>query len=106
MKVELLYFDGCPGYRKVERNLRDVFEREGIKEEARMIPVNTDREAEELRFPGSPTVRIGGRDLFPSEQRSSYSLRCRVYATPEGLRDHPTREMIRAALWAIRHPHC
>jgi hypothetical protein len=30
MKVELLYFDGCPGYEKARWYLEDALAREGI----------------------------------------------------------------------------
>ncbi|MDP9410942.1 MAG: ABC transporter permease [Actinomycetota bacterium] len=99
-KVELLYFDGCPGYRKAEQSLKEALSREGIRVEVELVAVNTDEEAKALKFPGSPTIRVSGRDLFPSStaERDNWRLGCRVYATPEGLKDHPTGEMIQAAL--------
>jgi ABC-2 type transport system permease protein len=98
VKVELLYFDGCPGYRKAERNLKDALSREGIRSEVKLVAVNTHEEAGALEYPGSPTIRVDNRDLFPTAEREDWRLGCRVYATPEGLRDHPTEEMIQAAL--------
>ena len=49
--------------------------------------MNTDEEADWLRFPGSPTIRVDGEDLFPAPGREDCWLGCRVYATPEGLPD-------------------
>jgi len=100
VKVELLYFDGCPGYRKAEQSLAGALSQEGIRSEVELVAVNTDEEAGALKFPGSPTIRMDGQDLFPSSagDRDDQRLCCRVYATPEGLKDHPTEEMIRAAL--------
>ena len=100
----MLYFDGCPGYRKAEHSLKDALSQEGIRSEVELIAVNTDEEARTLKFPGSPTIRVDGRDLFPSsaDGRDDWRLGCRVYVTPEGLKDHPTGEMIRAAL--LRRP--
>jgi hypothetical protein len=60
--------------------------------------VNTDEDAQRLRFPGSPTTRADGRDLFPVGERENWRLGCRVYATPEGLKGSPTAEMLREAL--------
>jgi len=99
-KVALLYFDGCPGYRKAEQSLKDALSREGIRSEVELVAVNTDEEAEALKFPGSPTIRVDGRDLFPSSavERDDWHLGCRVYVPPDGLKDHPTEEMIQAAL--------
>ena len=59
--------------------------------------VETDAEARETRFVGSPTIRLDGEDLFSSDS-GDYALGCRVYSTPEGLRGWPTREMLYDAL--------
>jgi hypothetical protein len=98
MKMEILYFDGCPTYLKAEKTLWGVLEEEGIDAEVVLVAVNTAEEAQGLRFPGSPTIRVGGEDLFPMLERAEYALGCRMYATPEGLRGSPTAEMLREAL--------
>ena len=98
MQIEVLYFDGCPSYRMAEKTLREVFAEEGMEAELDMVAVNNDEEAQRLRFPGSPTIRVDGQDLFPVPQRASYALGCRTYATPEGLKGSPTAEMLREAL--------
>jgi hypothetical protein len=54
-----------------------------------------------LSFPGSPTIRVDGHDLFPqgSGEREVWGLGCRVYATPEGVKGAPTAELVREALF-------
>ena len=94
MKVEVLYFDGCPTYETAAKTLRVVLAKEGVEAEVQLIAVNTDEEARRLRFPGSPTILVDGRDLFPVPERQDWRLGCRVYATPEGLRGSPTAEML------------
>ena len=98
MKVEVLYFDGCPTYKTAEQTLRQALAEEGMDAEVELVAVNTDEEARRLRFPGSPTIRVDGRDLFPVSDREDWRLGCRVYATPEGLKGSPTAEMLREAL--------
>ena len=98
MKVEILYFDGCPTYRTAQETLRRVLAREEVEADVSLVAVNTDEEARRLRFPGSPTIRVGGEDLFPLPDRTEYVLGCRMYATQEGLRGSPTAMMLRAAL--------
>jgi hypothetical protein len=98
MRVEVLYFDGCPTYVAATRNLSEVLSELGIDAEVELVGVNSDEDAERLRFPGSPTIRVDGRDLFPIAERGVWALGCRTYATPKGLKGHPTREMIREAL--------
>jgi hypothetical protein len=98
MKVEILYFDGCPTYKATEKTLREVIAEEGMDAEIKLVAVNTDEEAQRVRFPGSPTVRVDGEDLLPEPERAVYALDCRMYTTPEGLRGSPTAKMVRASL--------
>ncbi len=99
---ELLYFEGCPNAEPAAKVLKEALSQARVTAELRMIPVSDDDEARRLRFPGSPTFREGGDDLFPVEGREEGSLACRVYETPEGVRGYPTAEMIRANLNAGR----
>jgi hypothetical protein len=69
-----------------------------VEAEVRLIAVDSDEEARRLRFPGSPTIRVDGEDLFHVAGREDWRLGCRVYATPQGLRGSPTAEMLREAL--------
>jgi hypothetical protein len=98
MKVEILYFDGCPAYVIAEKILKEVLADEGIEAEVAMVAINTDGEARRLRFPGSPTIRVDERDLFPAPEREDWRLGCRVYATPVGMKGSPTAQMLREAL--------
>jgi hypothetical protein len=65
MRVEVLYFDGCPTYRVAEKTLRGVLAQEDVEAEVELVAVNSDEEVQRLRFPGSPTIRVDGEDLFP-----------------------------------------
>ena len=98
MKVGILYFDGCATYEAATKTLRAILAEEGLEAEVRLIAVDSDEEAGRLRFPGSPTIRVDGEDLFPVAEREEWRLGCRVYATPQGLRGSPTAEMLREAL--------
>ena len=98
MKIEILHFDGCPTYRATENTLRQVLAEEGIEADIELVAVNSDEEAWRLRFPGGPTIRVDGRDPFPTPEREDWRLGCRVYATPEELIGSPTAQMLKAAL--------
>jgi hypothetical protein len=51
------------------------------------------------RFPGSPTIRIDGRDVDPSyADPGDYTPRCRIYWTADGLRGLPERGWVEEAL--------
>ena len=98
MKLEILYFEGCPTYGEARRALSEALRAEGLDGEIGLVAVETNEEAERFRFPGSPTIRADGRDLFPVPGRPAWALGCRTYRTPEGLRGSPTAEMVRASL--------
>ena len=101
MRVEVLYFDGCPKYVAATRTLQVVLSELGMEAKVELVAVNSDEEAQRLRFPGSPTIRADGRDLFPTPEREDWRVGCRFYATPEGLLGTPTVQMLKATLHEI-----
>ena len=98
MKIALLYFAGCPNYQATLQALKQALFEEDIQSQIQVITVNTDEEAQRVQFPGSPTIRVNGGDLFPAAERQAWGIGCRMYTTPVGLRGTPTKEMIREAL--------
>ena len=48
------------------------------------VEIEDDEQARRERFPGSPTIRIDGRDIVPPGEGEPYSLTCRVYRTRDG----------------------
>ncbi len=71
----------------------------GIAAEVALREVGSEEEARELRFPGSPTIRIDGRDIDPAGEHARPALTCRIYRLPDG-RVSPvaSREEIEEAL--------
>jgi hypothetical protein len=99
MRIELLYWDGCPSYPEAKTMLEDVLARQGIDAPVVMHEVHTDEEAEALRFPGSPTIRVDGRDVDQAGAGGRPALNCRIYKLPNGrVSPVPTREQLEAAL--------
>lgn len=62
--------------------------------------VETAAQAEQLRFAGSPTIRIDNRDPFATGVEQT-GLACRVYHTPAGLEGSPTVEQLIEVLSSI-----
>ena len=93
MTIELLYFDDCPSWQTALEILYVSLNQLGISQEVSLIPVETQGEAEENKFTGSPMIRVNGADLFPTGQ-ANYALGCRVYQTPEGFKGWPNEKMI------------
>ncbi len=101
--MELLWWEGCPSYPQALAQLREVLAEEGLDPQAvDLREVATDEKAEREGFVGSPTIRIDGRDVAPTEGEA-VGLTCRVYRTREGgVSPIPDREDLRDAL--RRHP--
>jgi hypothetical protein len=98
--VELLYFKGCPNVEAARALVQRVAADVGITPDLRLVGV-TPNDAERLRFLGSPSVRVNGRDVEPgADERTTFVFACRVYETPLGLSGQPAREWVRAALRA------
>ena len=97
MKIQLLYFDGCPSWESGLKNLEVALLEENLSASIEMVKVSDDDEAMRLKFLGSPHFRVNGHDLWP-ENRETYSLSCRVYPTPEGIKGFPTVQMLREKL--------
>jgi hypothetical protein len=99
VKVELLFWEGCPSYPEAEALLVDVLRGRAIDARIERRQVLTQQEAEELAFPGSPTIRIDGRDVDPQGASARPALTCRIYRLPDGrISPIPARETLEAAL--------
>ena len=92
MKVEFFYFDGCPSHEPAYENLKEVLLEKGIESEIESIKVNSTDDAAKLRFQGSPSIRIDGKDIEGKEEGYSYS--CRVFEIDGKLTGVPTKEYL------------
>ena len=94
MKVEILYFEGCPNHQPTSERVRAVIRDEGLSAELNEIEVPDAAAAEKFGFLGSPTIRVNGIDIEPALRHvRGGSFACRRY--PEGI---PPTAMIKAAL--------
>jgi hypothetical protein len=99
VEVELLYWDGCPSHPEALALLREVMDERGVGEQIDVREVLTHEQAVELRFPGSPTIRVDGRDVDPEGADWPPGLSCRVYRLPDGRPSPvPSRQQLEEAL--------
>lgn len=99
MRVEILYFDGCPNHEALAPRLRELLADDAVTTQIELRKITDDEAAQRERFLGSPTVRVNGRDIEPgAERRTDYGMKCRIYRTPTGLSGQPPEEWLRAAL--------
>ena len=99
MKIQVLYFDGCPSYEPAVATVREVIAEQNLEAEIELVRVASKEQAVAQCFFGSPTVQINGVDIEGlNAQTGEPDLCCRLYNEGGALRGWPSREMIREAL--------
>lgn len=82
--LELLWWEGCPSTERALTELRAALEDVGLGDaEIRTREIDTDTEAEQTGFRGSPTILIDGED-FAGADGDEIGLGCRVYRRRDG----------------------
>lgn len=103
MNVEILYVAGCPSHPAAVELLKDVLAAEGVAAEIRELLVRDQGMASQLRFCGSPTIRINGRDVGGGPQKpETFALSCRLYPGSKQIGLPPAEMVHRAVLTARR----
>ncbi len=103
MRVELLWWDGCPSHPEAREDLERVLREEGLEAPVVMVEVDSDEQARRERFPGSPTIRLDGEDAVPADQCEPFSLTCRVYRLRDGrVSATPDPEDLREAVRRVK----
>jgi hypothetical protein len=99
MHVSFLFYEDCPSHEPALERLREVLAEEGIDTDVEVVEVQSEKQAQELRFVGSPTILLNGQDIDPPPPDSHYALTCRVYHLEDGrISPLPSRGMIRQAI--------
>ena len=99
MKIQLLHIADCPNARAARRMLDEALRELGLLEEILEIEVCDSAHAEQLAFPGSPTIRIDGKDVETiSSGQGGYGVSCRTYVIDGRRRGVPAQEIISKAL--------
>lgn len=96
MKIEVLYVPNCPNHAVALERLREVLSSESFQKHVNEVLVKDADVAQSLKFLGSPTIRINGRDVeAQSEKAAAFGLMCRLYPDGGGA---PSRQKLQAAI--------
>jgi len=99
VRIDFLFWRECPSHPEARALLRKVLEERGVEAEVVEREVLTQDDAKELAFPGSPTIRVDGRDIDPGGAGGRPSLTCRIYHLPDGrVSPVPSREQLEEAV--------
>jgi Domain of unknown function (DUF2703) len=103
MRIEILYIEGCPYRHSAVAQVQQVLREEDISAELLEASVSQESAARELRFLGSPTIRVNGLDVEPTARASrEYGVMCRTYVVNGRRVGLPSREMLRQAICEAR----
>ncbi len=103
MKIEVLYFSGCPNHVPAVERVREALRDEGLRGEIVEIEVADPETAQRTKFLGSPSIRVDGLDIEPDARSATeFGMMCRTYADGCCQSGLPSREIIRAALREAR----
>jgi hypothetical protein len=99
MKVEVLYFAGCPNHPPAVSQVQEALQQEGVTAEMVEVEVTDEDTARAVGFLGSPTIRVNGLDVEAAARSvQSYGLSCRTYAAENYRAGVPPVAWIRAAI--------
>ena len=99
MRVSFLFYEDCPSHDLALERLREVLDEKGIDANVEVFKVESEEQAQELRFVGSPTILLNGQDIDPPPPDSHYALTCRAYRLEDGrISPLPSPDTIRRAI--------
>lgn len=80
MKIDVLYFEGCPNHVPTVQRVKEVVDQLGIVAEVNKVEVTQHDDPAALKFIGSPTVLVAGQDIDPGQRDgANYGFCCRTF---------------------------
>lgn len=101
MKIELVYFEGCPNAEAARNNLRKACSQMGSSADWKEWDQKDDDIPQHLKAFGSPSILVEGREVAGAAGDGSQAQSCRIY---EGGQNAPDVETIRAAIQESLRP--
>ena len=99
VRIEILARGDCDNRGMAISVVERAVEETGVPAEIEVVDVKSLAQAERLLFPGSPTVRVDGRDVDRQPNGDGdVSLGDRVYRTGRGLAGWPDEQWVRDAI--------
>jgi hypothetical protein len=87
VKVEVLYFKGCPNHEPAVEQVRKALRSEGLPILVNEVEITDPAMAQKFGFLGSPSIRIDGIDVEPGAREiKAFGFGCRTYSDDEGRR--------------------
>lgn len=95
MKIELIYFNGCPNIKAARDNIKAACYNLKTEYSIQEWNNNDDNAPDYTKTYGSPTILVNGKDIAGVSGDCCTSGNCRIYADMTGV---PSVELIKTAL--------
>jgi hypothetical protein len=107
IEIDFLYWSECPSHSEAWDALQRLLAEIGVSATVNRRVIQTDEEAAQVCFIGSPTIRVSGHDVDPQTPIDAPArLTCRLYFREDGRPSAiPTETMLRNALELARKEH-
>ncbi len=106
MKIEVLYFKGCPNHQPTVEQVRQALSAERVTHVVEEIEVRDASMAQAMGFLGSPSVRVDGLDIEKDARNAQgVGFGCRTYLDAGRRSGVPSVDMIRKALVEASDSH-
>jgi hypothetical protein len=98
-RIDILAFDGCPNREPAIELVSRLVREHNIEADLQLIDIPDTDAARQMRFLGSPTIRVDGHDIEPgADARTDYALSCRIFRTGSGTSGQPDERWLLDAL--------
>jgi len=75
VKLELLFSPGCGAIESTVTMVRETLRELALAADVSEVMVDTEEKTRQLKFLGSPSIRVNGLDIEPgADQRQDYGL--------------------------------
>ena len=100
MVIEFLYMADCPNQEPALELLKEMMAQHDVDIPIKLVKVSTVDEARELKFLGSPSIRIDGVDIEGGAKSNGgdFGLKCRMYKFNWVFQGVPPKSLLREAL--------
>ncbi len=103
MRIEILYFSGCPNHKPAVERVRAILQQKGTDADIVEVEVADAITAQQVGFLGSPTIRVDGQDVErEARTAATFGLTCRTYVAAGKRSGVPPREWIQSAVRGVR----
>lgn len=103
MKVEVLYVSECPSHPAAVKLIKEVLAAKGVTASIDEVLVQDGGMASRLKFTGSPTIRINGKDVAQETPTAeNFAFACRLYPDSKQVGLPPVEWVLCAVTDALR----